>query len=297
MRIVLLGPNGQLGTDIRSHNASKSRSWQIIPIDRQSADLSNIDAACGLLSGIDSDAVINCSSYHKTDDVEKNPALAFALNTHLVRRIADVCVEKKATFIHISTDYVFGGGLQRRPLVESDPKAPVNVYGASKAMGEDLALMTGANMVILRVASLFGVAGASGKGGNFVETILRLGREKGSLSIVNDQIMSPTATADVADVVWKMLISGIEPGIWHVVNSGQASWYEFALRILERAGVKATVSPISSMEFKTTALRPPYSVLDNSKVTAAIGPMRHWTEALESYLAAKNHCAAQNQAR
>jgi dTDP-4-dehydrorhamnose reductase len=163
------------------------------------------------------------------------------------------------------------------------------VYGASKAMGEDLAFLASTNVLVLRVASLFGVAGASGKGGNFVETMIRLGKEKGKLNVVADQTMSPTATRDVADALIKMLRAGVPSGIWNVVNSNSATWWEFGQRVIERVGVSALVVPITSAEFPTPARRPAYSVLDNAKISAAIGPMRPWQDALDAYLVAKGH--------
>jgi dTDP-4-dehydrorhamnose reductase len=288
MKTILLGPNGQLGTDIRAANAAAGEPLQLICIDRAALDLSDpksIDA----LSVLDFDCLVNCSSYHKTDEVESNERQAFEINARLVRRLAELCARKKARFVHISTDYVFGGQSKRSPLAEDDGKAPVNIYGASKGMGEDLALLSGADVLILRVASLFGVAGASGKGGNFVETMIRFGREKGHLRVVNDQTMSPTATADVAGAILKLLRSNAPAGLWHAVNSGAATWHAFAERIIRQAGVAATVEPISSSEFPTPAKRPAYSVLDNSKLAAAVGPMRAWQDALDSYLLAKGH--------
>lgn len=289
MKILLLGPNGQLGTDIRAANEKLSRPHEIVPLDRAAVDLSDIEAASAAISQLDFDLLVNGSSYHKTDEVEKNAQLGFTINAHLVERLARIAGEKKARLVHVSTDYVFGGQPERAPLSESTGKAPLNVYGASKAMGEDLALMTGADVTVLRVASLFGVAGASGKGGNFVETMIRFGRERGALKVVADQIMSPTATADIADALFRMADKGAFGGVWNVVNSGQASWHEFAARIIERAGVAATVAPIPSSEFPTPAKRPPYSVLDNSKLVGAIGPVRHWHDALDAYLAAKGY--------
>lgn len=289
MKTILLGPNGQLGSDIRAANQRAGDPFSIVPVDRAAVDLGDVDAAFNFLHGKDFDCLINCSSYHKTDEVEKNAQLAFTINAHLVQKLAEVCADKKARLVHISTDYVFGGQQKRVPLTERDGKFPVNVYGASKGMGEDLALLTGADLLVLRVASLFGVAGASGKGGNFVETMIRFGKEKGALKVVSDQTMSPTATADIAGAIIKMLKAGVPAGIWHVVNSGTATWYEFARRIVERAGVSASVTPITSADFPTPAKRPPYSVLDNKKVSDAIGPMRPWQGALDDYLAAKGY--------
>lgn len=289
MRTVLLGPNGQLGTDIRAANAARRTPFDILSVDRSKLDLSEIDAAIEALRVIDFDCLINCSSYHKTDDVERNAQLAFAINTHLPQALARLCAEKDARLVHISTDYVFGGQAKRVPLTEDDGKAPLNVYGASKGMGEDLVLRTDADALILRVASLFGIAGASGKGGNFVETMIRFGREKGHLRVVADQTMSPTATADIATAMFALLDRQAPRGVWHVVNSGSATWHEFAAEIVKRAKIAAQVEAIPSSEFPTPAARPPYSVLDNAKLAAAIGPVRSWQEALDSYLTAKGY--------
>ena len=243
-----------------------------------------------VLASLRFDVLVNCTGYHKTDEVEDNAGLAFAVNAHAVQAMARACAAKRARLVHISTDYVFGGDVERaRPLCEDDPTAPVNVYGASKAMGETLARLASDDVVILRVASLFGVSGASGKGGNFVETMIRVGREKGALRVVDDQTMSPTATADVARVVVRMLTDACAPGLYHVVNAGSATWFEFACEIIRRTGVDATVTPCAASEFPARAARPRYSVLDNSRVSAAFGAMPPWQDALNGYLHAKGH--------
>jgi len=289
MKALLLGPNGQLGTDIRFANDRRGEPIEIISVGRAQIDLANIEPAISSLRELNFDALINCSSYHKTDEVEANAQQGFTINAHLVKRLAQLTAEKRAIFFHVSTDYVFGGQPQRSPLSEDAPKAPVNIYGASKAMGEDLAMLANNNTRILRVASLFGVAGASGKGGNFVETMVRLAKEKGELRVVSDQTMSPTSTRDVAEVIVDMVIKQAPPGIWHVVNSGAATWHEFAERIVSDANVEATVLPITTEQFPTPAARPRYSALDNEKVSKAIREMRHWQEALKDYLVAKGH--------
>ena len=207
-----------------------------------------------VLGGLDFDAAVNCAACTRVDEVEDNATLAFAVNAHAVAAMAQVCAAKRARLVHISTDYVFGGDVERvSPLREDDPTAPVNVYGASKAMGETLARLASDDVVILRVASLFGVAGASGKGGNFVETMIRAGREKGALRVVDDQTMSPTATADVARVIVRMLTDGCAPGLYHAVNAGSATWFEFACEIIRRAGVEATVTPCATGEYPVRA--------------------------------------------
>ena len=290
MRVLLLGPKGQLGRDILRAHATAGEPFNLLPLARDELDVAVPGAVEHVLETAAFDALVNCASYHKTDEVEDNATHAFAVNAHAVQMMAQVCATKRARFVHISTDYVFGGDQGREyPFREDDPIAPINVYGASKAMGESLARFTSDDAVILRVASLFGVAGASGKGGNFVETMIRAGKEKGALRVVDDQTMSPTATADVARVLIRMLTQGCSPGIYHVVNAGSATWFDFAREIVCRAGVKAAVTPCTTGEYPTRAARPRYSALDNAKVTAAFGAMSSWQDALERYLRAKGH--------
>ena len=290
MRVLLLGPNGQLGYDIRRVHEETGKPFELVPLPRDQLDVATPGAFERILDGPSFDAVVNCTSYHKTDEVEDNATLAFAVNAHAVQAMARACAAKRARLFHVSTDYVFGGDLARtQPLREYDPTVPINVYGASKAMGETLACLAYDDVVILRVASLFGVAGASGKGGNFVETIVRVAREKGALRVVNDQFMSPTATSDVARIVVQMLTDDCGPGVYHVVNTGVASWFEFAREIVRYADIVALVAPCTSAEYPTRAARPRYSALDNSMVSAAFGPMPSWQEALERYLRAKGH--------
>jgi len=290
MRILLLGPNGQLGSDIVRSNQGLDLPHDIVPVGRDKLDITDIPAIGAVLKELDFDVAINCTSYHKTDEVEANAGRAMAVNAHGVKAIAEACVDKRARLFHVSTDYVFGGAAEKAPYNEEDPTAPVNVYGASKLLGENLAMATGADVTILRVASLFGVAGASGKGGNFVETMIRLGREKGVLRIVDDQIMSPTSTLDIARTLLLMLEKGSAPGHYHVVNSdGGVSWCEFAREIIRQTVIDAKVEAISSSEYPTPAMRPHYSPLDNAKVTASIGHLRSWRDALADYLRDKGH--------
>ena len=289
MRVLLLGPNGQLGHDLQAAHAAGPKGIEMIPFGRDRLDVSDPADIAPALKDLSFDALVNCTSYHKTDEVEDNATLGVAVNAHAPAAMAEVCAGKGARFIHISTDYVFGGDAARRtPLAEGDPTAPVNVYGASKALGETLAGLAG-EPAILRVASLYGVAGASGKGGNFVETMIRVGRERGALKVVDDQRMSPTATADIAAVILRMLREGVEPGIWHVAGGGEASWFEFAREIIRLAGVEAEVAPCTSAEFPTRAKRPAYSVLDASKLAGAYAPMPEWRESLARYLRAKGY--------
>lgn len=289
MKVILLGANGQLGSDLQKAYQNTKPSFELISLMRQNLDVTQVENISNVLGNLNFDILINCTSYHKTDEVEKNATLAFTINTHAVKSLAEVCQKKNANFIHISTDYVFNG-LHSKPYLETDSPAPINVYGASKAMGEELALLFNPQKTyILRVASLFGLAGASGKGGNFVETMIKFGKEKGVLKVVNDSTMSPSSTADIANMILKIIEHKAAPGIYHAVNSGQATWFEFAKEIIQKSKVKAELIPVTSKEFPTVALRPSFSVLSNQKLQEHIGPIRHWSNALDDYLQEKGY--------
>jgi dTDP-4-dehydrorhamnose reductase len=284
-RIALFGANGQLGSDIVVLAAQ--RDLDLVSVTRAQVDANDPTAS---LDGLVFDVAINCVAVTRVDDCEKDPAPAIAINAHFAGRLAKACAAQGARLVQVSTDYVYGGQVQREPLSEQVGRAPVNVYGASKALGEDLARLEHDDVIVARVASLFGVAGASGKGGNFVETMLRLGQERGRLTVVADQMMSPTASWDAGEAILDMIGVGAPSGDYHVVNSGVASWWDFASRIIETAGVAAEVAPIPTSAFPTPARRPPYSALSNAKLSAAIGrPMPDWTDALDRYLRAKGH--------
>lgn len=286
MRIAVLGANGQLGSDVVAE--AHRRGHRVVELRRGQLDLERLEAIPAVLGGLDFDALVNATGYHRTDEAEAQAQRAFTINAHAVERLALVCAEKRARLLHISTDYVFDG-LTRQPYREEDPPSPLNVYGASKLVGEGLARRAHADTVILRVASLFGLAGSSGKGGNFVETMIRTGREKGRLRVVNDITMSPTFSADAARILLELLERDAPPGTYHVVNSGRATWFEFARRILERAGVRATVEPITRDQYPTVARRPSFSVLDSSKVARLVGEIPPWEDALDRYLTLKGY--------
>jgi dTDP-4-dehydrorhamnose reductase len=290
MRVVVLGANGQLGSDLM-RAAPLSPHLEIVPFYRKDLEVTDFAAIPVALSQVRFDVLINCTGYHKTDEAERHASEAVAVNATAVKFLAEACKLRGARLLHISTDYVFGGDLTR-PYRETDSPAPLNVYGASKFLGECLASHVYAEGVIIaRVASLFGVVGASGKGGNFVETMLRMGREKGRLRVVKDVTMSPTSTWDAARIILRLIAERAPAGIYHLVNSGQATWFEFAREIIRRTGVAATVEAIRSSEYPTPAIRPPYSVLDNAKASAVTGPIRRWEEALADYLREKGHAA------
>jgi dTDP-4-dehydrorhamnose reductase len=289
MIVAVLGANGQLGSDMVRAAAAGGRGIETLALCRNDLDVCDLGAIPKVLAEERFDVLINCTSYHKTDEVEAHATEAFRINAHAVGALAKLCKVRGARFVQISTDYVFDGE-GRRPYTESDEVSPINVYGASKFLGEKLALREYSDgTIIVRVASLFGVAGSSGKGGNFVETMLKKGRESGEVRVVNDITMSPTSTSDAARVILSLLLRNAGNGIYHVVNSGAATWFEFARQIIKEAGAAAKVIPVLSGEYPTAAVRPGYTVLDNLKTAQIVGEIADWKDALRQYLLEKGH--------
>lgn len=288
MRLLVLGAAGQLGGDLMAAAAGRGIAAQ--GAGRAEADLADAAALRGFIDATPFDALVNCAALVNTEAIEGDPAPALAVNGRAAAVMAEACAARGARFVQVSTDYVFGGDATRRtPLVETDPPAPVNAYGLSKLYGETLAGLAGGDVSVFRVASVFGVRGAGGKGGNFVETMIRVGRERGRLTVVADQVMSPTSTAWAAAAILAFLDRGGPPGVYHAANTGAVSWFDFARAIVARAGVAAEVAPVSAAEWPSVARRPAWSALDNRKLAGVIGPIPGWEEALDDYLAAKRH--------
>lgn len=280
MRILITGGNGQLAYDL----GRTLCDHEVHLLPRQVLDICDYTQSAAIVRAIKPRVLINTAAFHRVDDCETQQEDAFAANAFAVRHLAQLCEEQDALFVHFSTDYVFGGRSKRSPLSEEDAPAPLSVYGASKLAGEYLAQLTWRRSLIIRTCGLYGVAGASGSGGNFVQTMLRLAREGVALRVVDDQVCTPTATKDLAQkVAW--LISHDVSGIVHVTNAGSCTWYEFAKAIFESAGIEADLSPTTSLEYATPAVRPPYSVLAHKRL-AALGQddLRSWQAALASYL-------------
>jgi dTDP-4-dehydrorhamnose reductase len=280
MRTVVLGAPGQLGRDLAPRLAG-----EVVPLGRADVDLTDTNALRGPITALRPDVVINCAAYNFVDRAEAEPSAALAVNAWAVRELAAVCRDLDATLVHFSTDYVFGLDAARTaPLTEGDPPGPVSVYGLSKLAGEYLVRATCPKHFVVRTCGLYGVWGTGGKGGNFVETMLRLAAQAKPLRVVNDQRCTPSFTADVAAATAALLPTGAF-GLYHVTSAGDCTWYEFAREIFRAAGVRADLTPITSAEFGAPARRPAYSVLSNEKLRAVgVTPPRTWTEAIAAYL-------------
>jgi len=291
MRVLIIGVNGQLGSDL--HRALKD--FEVVPLAHADIEITDMNSVKKSLKKHKPDVVINTAAFVRVDDCEVEKDRAFLVNALGARNVAVAAQELGARLVHISTDYIFGGEGQPRsiPYTEFDTPVPVNTYGWSKLAGEESVHHLCLRHFIVRSSSLFGVAGASGKGGNFVETILRLAKERDELRVVKDQIFSPTYTKDLARKIIQ-LINTEYYGIFHITNKGACSWYEFTQEILRLARSKTPVVPITSDQYPQKAKRPPYSVLDNYHLRLlGMDDLRPWQEALADYMRSKGHTRQQ----
>jgi dTDP-4-dehydrorhamnose reductase len=283
-RVVLLGARGQLGSDL----SKLLSTWDLIPLEKEDMDICDYDGIRRLLIRYQPNVVINTAAFHQVDLCEEDVEKAFETNAYAVRNLAQICAEHDWTLMHISTDYVFGGG-KSDPFSEIDPPNPLNVYGVSKLAGEYFIRSIHPKHFIVRTSGLYGVAGSMGKGGNFIETMIRLAKEGQVINVVTDQILSPTYTMDLATKLIELLATE-QYDLYHITNSGHCSWYEFASKIFEYCDFKPDLHPITSSEYGAKAIRPPFSVLGNDMLQKiGLKPLREWREALLAYLVEKGH--------
>src|SRR5262245_43126254 len=283
MRTAVLGAAGQLGRDL-----CPRLPGEVIPLSRADADLTDTARLREALTSRRPDIVINCAAYNFVDRAESEPDVAFAVNARAVRDVAMICRDLDCTLVHFSTDYVFGLDEARRtPYAESDPAGPVSVYGVSKLAGEYFVRSNCSKHYVIRTCGLYGVGGSGGKGGNFVETMLRLAGEKKPIRVVNDQRCTPSFTADVAATAVELIGKG-KFGLYHVTNGGDCTWFELAREVFMAAGVPAELTPITTAEFGSPARRPGFSVLSHEGLMkAGVSPPRHWSGGLRAYFRAR----------
>lgn len=282
LKVLVTGANGQLGRDV----VEAYSDVDLVALGHGALDVAVESDVWGAITTHDPDLVIHAAAWTDVDGCETDPEKAYAINAAGTRWVAQACENVGATLVYVSTDYVFDGDAPRdidgfpRGYTESDPIAPVNEYGRSKAAGEAAVRETLDRHHIVRTSWL---CGARGK--NFVRTMLRLGREQGRLRVVDDQRGSPTFTRDLVPAI-RELAAGSEYGTVHRTNSGHCSWYEFAVAIFESAEVDVELEPIATEGFPTPAPRPAWSVLSNQKAGhLGLRPMREWKAGLERLLA------------
>lgn len=277
MKILIVGARGMLGTDIANALRNRYTLWEM---DIDNLDICDSKIVKDVIQQIKPDIVINCAAFTNVDACEACPEKAFAVNADGVKNLALACKKNNSILYHISTDFVFDGK-KKEPYCEADTTNPLSVYGKSKLAGEQFVAKILTRYVIIRTSWLFGKYGS-----NFIKTILKLSEQQDTLHIVNDQTGSPTYTVDLATAIRKFIIIPQLTGIYHICNSGQCTWYELAVSILESSGSKTKVVPISTHELGRPAARPAYSAMDCNKFVSATGMlMRNWENALAAYFA------------
>ena len=264
MRVAISGASGQLGSDLVARLGS-----QAIPLSHAALDITDPVAVWNTLDRERPHVVINCAAYNMVDRAEDERDLAMLVNQRGPGFLADYCRERDVKLVHISTDYVFDGSTGEHPWTEDDQPLPLGTYALSKYSGEQLVQTHCPRHFVLRTCGLYGRMQNNGKA-NFVETMLRLGRDRSELAIVNDQICTPTSTAYLASAIVD-LIKTESYGLYHATNSGQCSWFDFASEIFRLANLNTRVSPISSEQYNARARRPAYSVLNCARLTSVLG--------------------------
>ncbi len=281
MKVLLFGANGQVGSECQK--VFQKMGWDVLALTRQDADFSNPSAVYNAVKNIKPDVVVNACAYTAVDKAESEPDLANLVNAESVGAMGKACNQLKIPTIHISTDYVFNG-TANTPYKEDALVAPMGVYGQSKLAGEQQLQLENPKHIILRTSWVF-----SAHGNNFAKTMLRVGAARDELGVVGDQFGCPTFAGDIAETI-AAFISRLQDsgqfsswGLYHCSNTGQCSWYDFALAVFE-VGVQAGLLPkapkvnsITTDQYPTPTARPAYSVLDGAKLGALLGqPMPHW---------------------
>lgn len=278
-KVIVIGASGQLGQCLQAV-AKEKKLNEIIFLTRETADIQHTGSLEAAFRAHQPTYCINCAAYTAVDKAEDEPELSRKINRDGVVELSKLCKAYSATLIHISTDFVFSGN-NYAPLSEADITDPVNVYGATKLEGEQEIPAHLEHYFIIRTSWLY-----SEYGGNFVKTMLRLGKEKDELKVIWDQVGTPTYAIDLAHVIFRIIETSSDAyGIYHYSNEGVASWYDFAKAIFAISNTTVGVIPVRSAEYVTKAKRPLYSVLDKAKIKNNLQlRIPHWRESLQTCL-------------
>ncbi len=283
MKITVIGSTGQLGSDLMK---ALETEHEVIGLTHKNIEVTDY-SSCLILKEHRPDIIINTAAFHKTDQCEEEPLKTFNVNAIGARNVALASREIEATTVFMSTDYVFDGS-KNEPYTEDDVPAPINTYGISKLAGEHFTRQNPKHYII-RIASVFGAAGASGKGGNFVETMITKAEKGESIAVIDDIWMSPTYTKDAASTLKGIAESKLPYGTYHATNSGYCSWYQFAETIFQFTRLNPDLTPIKSEQLNVKAKRPRFSALRSIKLSRYGIETRAWKEALRAYLIEKEH--------
>ena len=286
MKIALLGANGQLAFDL----TRTLGNHELIPFTRSDFDVTDSGAMGEALEDARPEVIINTTAFHRVDICESAAEEAFRVNAVAPFHLASTASRLGALLVHISTDYVFDGEADK-PYVETDAPGPTSVYANSKLAGEYFVRSVTPDHLLIRTCGLYGVAGSSGKGGNFVETMLRKAEAGDDIFVVSDQIVTPTPTTDLARQI-SLLLDKAYRGLVHCSAEGSCSWYEFARAIFELSGIDGRPEPTTAQFHKTPARRPSYSVLENHRLKQdGLNVMPDWRQGLAGYLKEKHGIA------
>lgn len=283
MKVLLIGGSGQLGTDLQRHNTQHD----IVAPAHDALDIRRPQDIGDAFATVRPAIVINCAAFHNVPLCETERDAAFDVNATAVETLAKLCAQHHARFVTFSTDYVFDG-TKRTPYAEDDSPAPLQVYGESRLAGERAALSvaTGQTMVI-RTCGLYGRAGSRAKSGNFVDNRIADARNGIALDMASDQTVAPTATDDLAPAVWKLIAHpAAQGGIYHLVNDGECTWYEFTRAIFDHLGTATPLRPVDRGGLSGVMRRPLYSVLANTRARALGITLPSWRDALRRYMSA-----------
>jgi dTDP-4-dehydrorhamnose reductase len=282
MKTAVIGANGQLGSDIVK--AFRANGDEVVELNHSQVEVTDIDSVSNALNNAKPSVVINTSAQHNVEKCEQDPALSFAVNGIGARNLAMVCNDIDSTLIHISTDYVFDGA-KRAPYVEADKTSPLNVYGNTKVSGEQFVESIAEKYFVVRTSGVYGHNPCRAKGGlNFVELMLKLSKERPEIRVVDDEILTPTFTREIAKQLVR-LASTDAYGLYHATAEGSCSWYRFAKKIFEITKSNVNLNIAGPDEFPMKVPRPKYSVLENEQLKKnSLNIFKSWDEALKEYL-------------
>jgi len=279
-KVLVTGANGQMGQSISKY-ASNYEGLDFVYVTRKELDLSNLESIDSFFQKNDFDIVINCAAYTAVDKAESEPELADIVNHLAVKKIGQICKDRNIILVHISTDYVFNGR-NFKPYIDTDTTDPQNVYGKTKLRGEVVLQEINPSGMIFRTSWLY-----SEYGNNFVKTMLRLGEEKDEVSVISDQVGTPTYASDLAIAILNIIsppafkAQNISSNIYHFSNEGIVSWYDFAKAIFEISNLGCKVNAIETVDYKTAAKRPYYSALSKNKAKKIDGiKLSYWKDSL-----------------
>jgi dTDP-4-dehydrorhamnose reductase len=278
-RVLITGGGGQLASELERILADDAA---VAAPSRADLDITDDDAVAAAFARSKPQVVFNCAAFHNVAVCEDEEDRSFAVNARAVKRQADRCTQSGAKLVHLSTNYVFDGS-DPEPYAEHDTPAPQSVYAISKLAGEQMALAYAPDALVVRTAGLYGLSGSASKGGNFVTRMLGRARDEGELTMVADQLLSPTFTAHLASALVEAVDAGVG-GVLHLTSSGSCSWHEFTEAIMELAGVSVPIRPVETDPSARPA-RPLNGVLARPAAdTAGLTPLPHWRDGLAEYM-------------